>query len=202
MKNTIGIFILIAVVTGCSFLNKKEEPKTPPAPAVNTATKTETTTPSTEKPAAGLTKEKFDQLKNGMKYEEVVKILGSEGKETSSSSSGSYKSATYQWEGENYARITITFRNDELNSKMQSGLKGGTTAPAADLTMAKYDQIKTGMSYEEVVKIIGSEGTQSSSSKIGSSEMASYRWEGDKYAKIFATFRDNKLSSKSQSSVK
>jgi hypothetical protein len=134
----------------------------------------------------------------------VVKILGGEGTETSSFSSDSAKRITYKWEGEKYARITATFRNGALTSKIQSGLKSENSdgTQSADLTPAKYGQIEIGMSYAEVVKIIGSEGIQSSSSTIGQSKLASYKWEGSKYAKIFATFRDDKLSSKSQSNVK
>lgn len=204
MKNLIGLMVLIFVVAGCGFLNKKEVTNTGITPVSNTATKTETTPPTSDKPTAGLTLEKFNQLQNGMKYEDAVKILGSEGVETSSFSSGTLKTVTYKWEGEKYARITATFRNGELTSKIQSGLKSGNseTTSSADLTLAKYNQIQNGMSYEEAVKIIGSEGTQTSSSNFGQIKVASYKWEGDKYAKIFATFRDNKLASKSQSNVK
>lgn len=208
MKNLIGLIILVMIVAGCSFLKKKEEPK-PTNPTVsNTATKTETTESKTEtttnddKSTSGLTLEKFNQIQNGMKYEEVVKILGGNGTETSSFSSGSLKTVSYKWEGEKYARITATFRNGELTSKIQSGLKSGSNTPKADLTMAKYNQIQNGMSYEEAVKIIGSEGTQSSSSNFGKIKVASYKWEGEKYAKMFATFKDNKLTSKSQANVK
>lgn len=204
MKNLIGLMVLIFVVAGCSFLNKKEE--TTVNTTSNTATKTETTTKqSSDTKAAGLTLEKFNELKNGMKYDEVVKILGSEGTETSSFSSGNLKTVTYKWEGENYARITVTFRNDELTSKIQSGLKSGSSdssSTKADLTLAKYNQLNNGITYEEAVKIIGSEGTQTSSSTVANIKIASYKWEGDKYARIFATFRDNKLTSKSQSNVK
>lgn len=202
MKNFVGLMVLIFVVAGCSFLNKKEETNNSTTTS-NTATKTETT-PSSDTKAAGLTLEKFNELKNGMKYDEVVKVLGSEGTETSSYSSGSLKTVTYKWEGENYARITVTFRNDELTSKIQSGLKSAnsSSSSSANLTMAKYNELKNGITYEEAVKIIGSEGTQSSSSSVGNIKIASYKWEGDKYARIFATFRDNKLTSKSQSNLK
>ncbi len=203
MKNLIGLTVLVLVVAGCGFLNKKEEVKTENTPA-NTAAKPETTPQTETKSRSGLTLEKFNQLQNGMKYEEAVKILGSEGTETSSYSSGNLKTVTYKWEGEKYARVTATFRNGELTSKIQSGLQSGNSenTAKADLTMAKYNLIQNEMSYEETVKIIGSEGTQTSSSNIGQIKIASYKWDGEKYAKIFATFKDNKLTSKSQSNVK
>jgi len=202
MKNPFGLMVLILVVSGCGLLGKKDETKTGNTTVSNTTTKTETTT---EKSASNLTLEKFNQLQNGMKYDEVVKTLGSNGTETSSFSSGSLKTVTYKWEGEKYARITAVFKNDALNSKIQSGLKsedGNTTAAKSDLTLAKYNQLQNSVSYEDAVKIIGSEGTQTSSSTISKMKIASYKWEGEKVAKIFATFKDNKLTSKSQTNLK
>lgn len=201
MKNLIGLFVLIAVVIGCSSSGRKEETNANNAQGSNTSTQPETTSNGK---TASLTLEKYNQLQNGMKYEEVVRILGAEGTETSSYSAGKIKTATYKWEGEKYARITATFRNGELASKFQSNLKSENTdsSSTADLTFAKYNQIQNGMSYEEVVKIIGSNGIQTSSSNVGQTKIASYKWEGDKYAKIFASFRNNLLSSKSQSNLK
>ncbi len=50
--------------------------------------------------------------------------------------------------------------------------------------MAKYTQLETGMTYAEAVKIIGSEGSQTSSSLSGSYKTAAYKWEGEKYSRI------------------
>lgn len=203
MKNLLGIFVLIAVVSGCSMLGKKEETKTDASPAPS-STASSTPQNSSSDSKAGLTLEKFNQLQNGMKYEEVVKVLGAEGVETSNYSSGSFKTTTYKWEGENYARITATFRNGELTTKMQSNLKGADdkSAAAADLNMEKYGKLQNGISYKEAVAIIGSEGTQTSSSNIAKTTTTSYKWEGKKFERIFATFRDDKLTSKSQSNLK
>ncbi len=203
MKNLFGIFVLIAVVSGCSMLSKKEETKTDASPAP-TSTASSSPQNSTSDSKAGLTLEKFNQLQNGMKYEEVVKILGSDGVETSNYSSGSFKTTTYKWEGENYARVTATFRNGELTTKMQSNLKGANdaTGATADLSLDKYNKLQTGMSYKDAVGVIGSEGTQTSSSNIAKTTTVSYKWEGKKFERIFATFRDDKLTSKSQANLK
>ncbi len=206
MKNIIGLVVLVVVISGCSMLGKKEETNSGNTGPTNNAPKTESTaSPSSDKVVAGLSLESFNKLQNGMKYEDAVKILGGEGVETSSFATGNLKTVTYKWEGENYARITATFRNGELTSKSQSSLKsagGDTTTAKADLTLAKYNQVQNGMTYDEVVKIVGSEGTQTSSSNSGQNKMASYKWEGEKFARIFATFRNEKLSSKSQSNLK
>lgn len=63
MKNLTGLIILILIIAGCSFLNKKTETNND-APLTNTATKPDTTTGKSD---SILTLEKFNQLQNGMK---------------------------------------------------------------------------------------------------------------------------------------
>jgi hypothetical protein len=200
MKNTVGFVVLLAAILGCSSFGKKETANNAaPAPA-----KTEPAKPAAPPPSASdLTLEKFNQLTVGMKYDEVVKILGSAGTESSSSSSAGNSYKTFKWEGESNARITAMFKNDTLTSKNQSNVRSTSAqASAADLTMAKYDQLQTGLSYAEAVKIIGSEGSQTSSSSSGSFKTTTYRWEGDKNARIYVIFKDDKIQSKSQSNLK
>lgn len=202
MKNIIGLFILIVVVAGCSSFGRRDNVSntaTAPAKATEPA--------KSEAPhaASDLTQEKFEQLAVGMKYDDAVKVLGSGGSETSSSSSAGNKYVTYKWEGANNARITANFKNGVLTSKNQSNVRSGkaSDSPAkADLTVAKYEQLENGISYADAVKIIGSEGEQTSSSNSGSYKSTTYRWEGDKNARFYLIFKDDKLTSKSQNNVK
>ncbi len=200
MKNTIGFLVLLAAILGCSSFSKKETANNAaPAPAKTEPAKTDVAPPS----ASDLTLEKFNQLNVGMKYDEVVKILGSAGTESSSSSSAGNSYKTFKWEGANSARITAMFKNDVLTSKNQANVRSTSAqATTADLSMAKYEQLQTGLSYAEVVKIIGSEGSQTSSSSSGSYKTTTYKWEGDKNARIYVIFKDDKIQSKSQSNLK
>ena len=200
MKNTIGFIVILAAILGCSSFGKKDTPSNAAtAPTRTEPAKTDAPPPS----ASDLTLEKFNQLTVGMKYDEVVKILGSAGTESSSSSSAGNTYKTYKWEGSNNARIMASFRNEVLTSKNQSSVRSTSAqATKADLTMAKYDQLQTGMSLDETVKIIGSEGSQTSSSTSGSFKSTTYKWEGDKNARIYVIFRDDKITSKSQSNLK
>lgn len=200
--------IMLFVVLGCSLLNKKEEKIDTPTPATSTDSTSATpadstrTVPSTD--SGSLSMDKYEQIKNGMSHDDVSKILGSNGTETRSSTVGKIELKSYKWEEDKSKRVYVNFRDDKVNSKSQSGLSGSSVSKDgdADISMGKYDQIKNDMSYEDVVKIIGSEGEQSNSSKMGSSVVSSYRWKGASYSSIFATFRDNKLRSKSQSGLK
>jgi len=200
------LIIMLFVVLGCNMLGKKDEKIDTPTPATDSSTTTESTpkTTTSSSDSGDLTMASYEKITNGMSYDDVVKLLGSKGEETRSSTIGKIELKSYKWEGDNYKRIYVNFRDDKVNSKTQSGLSGSTLSKDgnADLSMDKYNQIKNGMSYEEVVKIIGSEGEQSSNSKIGSTEISSYNWKGANYSRIFATFSGNKLTSKSQAGLK
>lgn len=200
MKNTIAFVVLLAALLGCSSFSKKETANNAsPAPAKTETAKTETAPPS----PSDLTLEKFNQLTVGMKYDDVVKILGSAGTESSSSSSAGNTYKSYKWEGANNARITASFKNATLTSKNQSNVRSTSAQTAtADLTMAKYEQLSTGLTYNEAVKIIGAEGSQTSSSSSGSYKTTTYKWEGEKNARIYVIFKDDKIQSKSQSNLK
>lgn len=69
-----------------------------------------------------------------------------------------------------------------------------SSGPKINLTMEKYNRLKDGMSYEEVVKILGGEGTKAQSPEDGKG--VTYKWEGEDFSSVFATFQNNKLTYK------
>ncbi|NNE64979.1 MAG: DUF3862 domain-containing protein [Pyrinomonadaceae bacterium] len=145
----------------------------------------------------------YEKIKSGMSHKEVSDILGSDGSETRSSTSGNTEYKSYKWEGDNYVRIYVNFKDDKMTSKSQTGLKSSSSSGGgADISKAKYDKIETGMSIDEVEKIIGSKGEETSSSSVGSSSYKSFRWKGEKFSFISVRFKDDKVSSKSQYGLK
>ena len=71
-----------------------------------------------------VTLEQYDQIEEGMSYDEVVSIFG--GKETSSSESevAGTKSEIMTWNGNGtFSAVTIGFINGEVSSKSQTGLE-------------------------------------------------------------------------------
>lgn len=81
-----------------------------------------------------------------------------------------------------------------------SGEKGGIKDTT--ISMSEFNQIKTGMSYSEVVNIIGTGGELMSEVDIGYSEYATriYTWKGNGTAGSNAnvTFQGGKVVSKAQ----
>lgn len=67
--------------------------------------------------------EEYLQIENGMTYDQVVEIIGSEGKEASTATVGGTTSSVYQWDGSaKYSNVAITFTNNAVVAKAQAGL--------------------------------------------------------------------------------
>ena len=75
-----------------------------------------------------ITASEFNKIKNGMTYEEVVKIVGCEGELGADASFGSYSSEIYTWKGLLYyisgANANVTFSNGRVSGKASIGLIG------------------------------------------------------------------------------
>lgn len=77
-----------------------------------------------EKKLSGVTMDQFVRIKEGMTYNEVVAILGSDGELTSSNELAGYKTVLYTWAGASFAsNMNAMFQNDKMISKAQFGLK-------------------------------------------------------------------------------
>jgi hypothetical protein len=128
-SNAVSLVLIIGifVVVGCSCprlneLRQGGSSDTSGTPVANT-TVSESNKTKTSSSKNALSMEKYNQIKNGMSYKQVVEILGSEGTETMSSGEGKYKVTSYKWEGEDFQFITVVFMGDKVNSKVQANLK-------------------------------------------------------------------------------
>jgi hypothetical protein len=80
-----------------------------------------------------------------------------------------------------------------------------TSSPSSDsldLTMDKYNQLKTDMPKSEVERILGGPGTEISSSTGGGMTFSVFKWDGPNYKAIIISFRNDKIMSKSQVGLK
>lgn len=199
----IGIFILIIIIAlvgggGEDTVNTNNEPTT------NQETKTEPTPKETKEGV--LTEEKFNQIQNGMTYDEVKNIIGSEG--TVMSESGEegtqFHTAMYDWETDGlFSSANFTFQGGKLINKAQMGV---TETSDVSINIDEFNQIKNGMTYDEVVNIIGGEGNMISETGENGSEfytvMYEYKGEGDFGANANFMFQGGKLQNKAQFGLK
>ncbi|HZS08598.1 MAG TPA: hypothetical protein VFD58_27440 [Blastocatellia bacterium] len=87
-----------------------------------------TVTPDSAKPlnsSGGITMANYNRMQPGMSYEEVSRILGSQGEELSSGVSGGIRTMIYKWDGAAGfgANMNASFQHNRLISKSQFGLK-------------------------------------------------------------------------------
>ncbi len=196
MKNTIGFIVLLAAVLGCSSFSKKETANTAAPPS----SKIEPAKSDAPASASDITIDKYKQITVGMKIEDAIKILGPGGTEGKSSGSGSTKFSSYDWKGPNNSTMTLALIGDAVSSKSQNNLQTTKDVPKADLSIAKYEQVQTGMTYDEAAKIIGSEGAQTNDSYSDTFKTSTYKWEGN--GRMSISLKDGKISSKSQGNLK
>lgn len=181
----IGALIIIGAVSGGGSENDK--------PVVSSSTESQSaTTTKTEKK---LSADKFNSIDFGMTYEDVVDIIGEDGTNISEVSVLDTTTAIYQWE-DGLTNCNVTFSNNSVTGKAQVGI---LETPNANVTLALYDSIKTGMTYDEVIAIFGTDGELMSTSKLLDAETTIYMWDGTTLGgNCNVTFQNGEVFAKAQ----
>ena len=147
MKRSISIpLIALAFVLGLALVACSQTPATPAAntapsssSGVSSGTSTggssaATTSESATTPAAATTSTdskkspatlaKYAKIKNGMTYDEVVKVLGPPHVTIGKQTAGSISVAIYGWYGaDEFTTLVVNITNGKVSAKNQSGLK-------------------------------------------------------------------------------
>ena len=85
-----------------------------------------------------------------------------------------------------------------MNDAVQQSISG-VSSNSEYITMEEYNQIQTGMSYDEVKNIVGSEGELSSTSTVAGYTISIYTWYGnDLGANANVTFENDQVIGKAQ----
>lgn len=79
-----------------------------------------------------------------------------------------------------------------------AGTRTVTNKGEYDVTKAKYEQIKIGMKKPDVEEIFGGKGEEYYSGTGGGVSFTSVKWVGDNFKTVLVSFRDDKVTSKSQ----
>lgn len=122
-----------------------------------------------------ITRDKYYQIQMGMTYEECVAIIGSDGELAEGDLGGT---AEYSWKNPGVMEANFSFENGlvsgggiSINRSNRSNYHDLDMAEvrslekkagkSAVITIAEYNKIRPGMTYDECVKIIGAEGSLS-----------------------------------------
>lgn len=145
-----------------------------------------------------INEQKYEQIKNNMTYRELVELIGSEGRLTAESQTQGVQTAMYEWTAEDgWGTVIIVLQDDKVINKSQTGIAADVqTAP---ITLAQYEQIEEGMTYDKVVEIIGGDGEAISESNAEEAVTVVYIWKGsDGISNATITFFNNAVFSKAQ----
>lgn len=138
----------------------------------------------------------FAAIENGMSYEEVAALMGSEGELASETEAGGSISQLYQWESDGWGIAQVMFMDDKVVNKTQIGIGGDS---AAAVTADQYEQVKEGMSYEDVVGIMGGEGQLISDTSMAGQSLQIYTWDGEMWgSNCTISFSNGVVDGKSQ----
>lgn len=123
----IVVIIIIAIIGGSQTSTNNTQTSAGAETTSNTQTTTmnnNTGTTTSTNDDVEVTLEQYNQIKDGMTYDEVLEIFG--GKETTSSESeiAGIKSEIKTWNGNGtFSVVTIGFTDGEVSSKSQTGLE-------------------------------------------------------------------------------
>jgi len=81
-------------------------------------------------------------------------------------------------------------------------LEVGRSLPLRPVSFAKYDAIKSGMTYEEAISVLGASGEELSRSEIAGNVSVMYAWKNSDGSNMNALFQNGKLISKAQFGLK
>lgn len=155
-----GILILGLLFAFAGAMGSGNDSNTVANNETNTSETTNTSNVKTEKQDSKVNYDNFIKIEMDMSYEDVVALLG-EGIESSSSEISGIKTTIYTWSGKGLSNMNVTIQNGVVAGKAQFGLKDMD----AKVTLEQFNNVKEGMSYEEVVGLLG-EGEVSSVTKI------------------------------------
>lgn len=90
--------------------------------------------------------------------------------------------------------------NDAQTSEAEDAAEATKEASGAGVTLANFQKLETGMTYEQVVEILGDPGEELSRSDIAGYTTVMYSWngEGGFGANMNAMFQNGKMVSKAQ----
>ncbi len=144
---------------------------------------------------------RFSNIQLGNSCEGVQEIMHSCGRLIHTNKIGMVKEYTYVWTDDEI-KITCSFRDDKLYAKSINGFDICELWPhnkKIKFDAEAYEQIKMGMSYEEVEKLLSNRGLLISKSEYGDGRITQlYSWENQKHERVNVMFVDGHVSNKWQ----
>ena len=146
-----------------------------------------------------ITEADYDNLKIGMTYQEVKQILGREGKIYTEYNSPTIENfgVAYRWVNKDNTGIIAVFNSEnkliKLSGQNLNANSFGINREPQVVTSRNVENIKVGMTYNEVRKIIGSEGTKQATrdNPLTNANTTAYNWANPDGTSMTIVFDSN-----------
>lgn len=154
---------------------------------------------SNNKSAKKCSMDDFMNIKLDSSYNDVIKILGNETRKDLDPDTNS-KFYTCTWKNSDYSNIVISFNNNKVTGKSQSGLNRNSYS---DISISKFNKLDKEITYENAEAILG-KGNIVSEEKYGSNSqyIITYSWHNKDGGSIYLSFKNGKLLNKSKYNLK
>jgi outer membrane protein assembly factor BamE (lipoprotein component of BamABCDE complex) len=164
--------------------------------AATSSTASSVASSTTSEKSDGLTADKYNSIKMGSSYDEVVAIIGSEGTIATENEVSGVKSTVYTWTAtDGISNLNVTISNGVVVGKAQAGIDNG----AVSIDSAKFDAIQTGMTYDQVKEAVGGDGALMSEDEIAGVSSKVYIWyAADGFSNATVSMQNDSVISKSQ----
>jgi hypothetical protein len=93
-------------------------------------------------------------------------------------------------------------KTETNSSPSNSAVAPKKSGETSSISVVKYDRLKNGMTLKEAIEIMGDDGEEMQASEAGKFKIVTYKWSGEDYSYIIATFMNDKLQSKSKGGLK
>lgn len=144
--------------------------------------------------------QKFVSIPMGSDYETVKSLLGDAGKLQHENEIGGVKTQSYQFNIGNTHAIMM-FQNGALTSKAMDSL-AFYKQNGDKITLNQFNQIQTGMTYDQVKQIFNHDGLLKSETDIMGSVSKLYAWMNSDGSNVIVTFTGDTVDSKTQTNLK
>lgn len=148
----------------------------------------------------GVTMSAFGALRPGMSTADVVRIIGRAGQEISRAQAMGSTTTSYRWSDDGMRSIIATLQDDKLISASQIALPAGSRGAPA--TLARFNQLRPGMSFAEVSQVMGPDGVPVSFTSLMGTVSFTVSWPGQTPGSTaVVTFSDGKVLSSMQAGL-
>lgn len=192
-KKTIGIAVCVLIALGIiGNMNKSDDPG-------KASAGTQQQEQQKESPEMQ-TYQKYVALPMGSSYDAVKSALGADGKLQHENDVAGIKTQSYEFKVGG-AIINAMFQNGELTSKAMGSL-AFFRQNGDKITLEQFNQVQTGMSYDQVKEIFKRDGALQSETSISGAENKLYSWINNDGSNAIITFGNGSVDSKTQANLK